>query len=101
MAGFLKGGELVVDTRDKSGFSREEIVRRARSQIGSKGYNLVFYNCEHFARWCKTGKSESKQVEAAVEIAVRGISYSIDLLRGEADIKDGKNLRKKLQQFFK
>jgi hypothetical protein len=40
-------------------------------------------------------------VEAAAEIAVRGISYGIDLLRGEADIKDGKALRKKLQQFFK
>jgi hypothetical protein len=40
-------------------------------------------------------------VEAAAEIAVRGISYGIGLLRGEADIKDGKALRKKLQQFFK
>jgi hypothetical protein len=100
MAGFLKGGELVVDTRDKSGFPREEIVRRARSQTGSKGYSLAFYNCEHFARWCKTGKIESQQVEAAAEIAVRGISYGIDLLRGEANEKDGKLLRKKLQQFF-
>jgi hypothetical protein len=40
----------------------EETVERARSKMGSKGYNLLFNNCEHFAIWCKTGIHESHQV---------------------------------------
>lgn len=49
-------------------FSPNETVRRARSQIGRrKGeYNLATNNCEHFARECKSGKSESKQVQKVV-----------------------------------
>jgi hypothetical protein len=43
-------------------YSREETLLRAKSQIGKKGYNAVFNNCEHFARWCKTGRYESIQV---------------------------------------
>jgi hypothetical protein len=43
-------------------YSRKETLLRAKSQIGKKGYNAVFNNCEHFARWCKTGRYESNQV---------------------------------------
>jgi len=46
-------------------FSGEETINRARSRIGEKSYNLLFNNCEHFALWCKTGKSKSAQVETA------------------------------------
>jgi hypothetical protein len=51
-------------------FSGKETVRRARSRIGEKSYNLIFNNCEHFALWCKTGKSKSRQVEKAATIAI-------------------------------
>jgi len=44
-------------------FSPEETVKRAESRIGEKEYNLISNNCEHFAIWCKTGISESHQVE--------------------------------------
>lgn len=44
-------------------YSGEETVKRARSQIGRAGYNLAFNNCEHFAVWCKTGRSDSSQTE--------------------------------------
>ena len=47
-------------------FSAKDIVRRALSRIGEDRYNLVFNNCEHFAAWCVTGKSESKQVKAVL-----------------------------------
>jgi len=50
-------------------FSRKETVRRAKSRVGEKSYNLIFNNCEHFAMWCKTGKSRSMQVEKAVTVA--------------------------------
>lgn len=44
-------------------YSPEETVRRAKSQIGKGKYNLLEYNCEHFAVWCKTGLAKSYQVE--------------------------------------
>lgn len=51
--------------------SPEETIRRARSRMGEKHYNLVFNNCEHFVMWCKTGKAVSKQViNAATLLAI-------------------------------
>lgn len=32
---------------------QEEILRRARTAIGFIGYDLIFYNCEHYAHWCR------------------------------------------------
>jgi hypothetical protein len=68
LAEFLKGGELCIDRSNDRMFSPSETVRRAMSQIGTqKGkYDLVFHNCEHFARWCKYGTAESRQVQYAV-----------------------------------
>ena len=43
-------------------YSPSETVRRAESQIGKSGYNILFRNCEHFALWCKTGRKISIQV---------------------------------------
>ena len=48
--------------------SPEETVRRARSRIGERQYNLVTNNCEHFALWCKTGISFSRQVDMVLSI---------------------------------
>ena len=43
---------LKMATNIKAKYSENEIVRRAYSRIGEKGYYLIFNNCEHFARWC-------------------------------------------------
>lgn len=43
-------------------YSPEETVERAESRIGETSYDLITNNCEHFAIWCKTGISESHQV---------------------------------------
>jgi hypothetical protein len=51
-------------------YSPEETVNRARSRLGENRYNLVFNNCEHFALWCKTGISESGQVNAAAKLLI-------------------------------
>jgi cell wall-associated NlpC family hydrolase len=75
---FLKVGELKIDKKSKAQYSRKGIVGRARSQIGARGYNLVFNNCEHFARWCTSGVSESKQVENAVTETVKIITELFD-----------------------
>ena len=52
-------------------FSPEETLERARSRMGERKYNLFTNNCEHFAVWCKTGISESRQVRQWVTLAQR------------------------------
>jgi len=53
-------------------FPPDETLRRARSRIGEKGYDLATNNCDHFAVWCKTGEHRSLQVEG-VKTALRAI----------------------------
>jgi hypothetical protein len=55
------GGELQIVKYNKSS-STDKVVRSAKSRVGEKGYDLIFNNCEHFARWCKTGDKKSEQV---------------------------------------
>jgi len=55
----LRGIEL-----NELDFSPDAVVRRAESRLGESRFDLMFNNCEHFAAWCKTGLSSSKQIEA-------------------------------------
>lgn len=48
-------------------YSPEETVKRARSRIGERSFNLIFNNCEYFAVWCKTGVSQSYQVNLVLD----------------------------------
>ena len=48
-------------------YSPEKTVERAESRLGERDYNIATNNCEHFATWCKTGKSKSSQVEKFLE----------------------------------
>jgi hypothetical protein len=52
---------VAIETLD---FSPDAVVARAESRLGERRFDLVLNNCEHFASWCKTGLSESRQVEA-------------------------------------
>ncbi|MBW4603945.1 MAG: lecithin retinol acyltransferase family protein [Calothrix sp. FI2-JRJ7] len=45
--------------------SSDFVIKRAQSRIGESAYNLFNNNCEHFARWCKTGVHKSEQVKNA------------------------------------
>lgn len=36
-------------------YSVSEIIRRAESRLYESSYDLIFNNCEHFARWCRSG----------------------------------------------
>lgn len=47
----------------------EAIVERALSRVDATGYDLVFNNCEHFARWCVTGVHQSAQVVGGISAA--------------------------------
>lgn len=42
-------------------YPADEVVHRAASRLGET-YNPFRFNCEHFARWCKTGSQCSGQV---------------------------------------
>ena len=56
----------MLKTKEYRLYSPEETVKRAKSRLGETKYNLLFGNCEHFAIWCKTGISESHQVNAVL-----------------------------------
>ena len=49
-------------------FSPEETIERAKSRLGERAYNFTRNNCEHFALWCKTGVSFSRQVDMVLSI---------------------------------
>jgi cell wall-associated NlpC family hydrolase len=78
---FAKGNDVCVWRVSRadglSCYSREETLRRARSMVGVKNYNLLFNNCEHFAFWCKTGVSRSGQVELVVADVVLTIATPV------------------------
>jgi hypothetical protein len=61
----LRGGGRVEIIRYGRSYAPAEIVRRAQSRLGERGYHLVWSNCEHFARWCVTGEHLSGQVDRA------------------------------------
>jgi hypothetical protein len=104
LARFAKGNKVsACHFSSESGhiYSPDETVCRARSQIGQGGYNLVFNNCEHFARWCKTGSRESRQVSNVMKqlIGVRrepkeivddiGLDFADAVLSATFAISDG------------
>jgi HRAS-like suppressor 3 len=41
----------------------EDIVRRARSRLGERCYDVLRNNCEHFCNWCQVGESRSAQID--------------------------------------
>jgi hypothetical protein len=93
LEGFLKGGILEVDTSPSAKYSPEQTVRRAESCIGTnKGkYNLVFHNCEHFVRWCKSGVSTSRQVRNVVKGIVATVAAAAAVASSISDNSEKKN----------
>ena len=89
---FLKGGCLQIDRSIRAVFPPKEIARRARCLVGTnlKQYDLLFFNCEHFARWCATDEMESKQVKNGVAIAggVALTTAAVLFLKSVLDKKD-------------
>ncbi|MDD4290946.1 MAG: lecithin retinol acyltransferase family protein [Clostridia bacterium] len=44
--------------------SDEDIVNYALSKLGQGGYDIIHYNCEHFANECVFGRKDSEQVSS-------------------------------------
>ena len=81
---FASGFEVKVcqlDEKKYTLYSGEETLKRAYSRLGEKNYNLIFNNCEHFAVWCKTGISDSDQVNkvirTAVVLSIGALAYTV------------------------
>lgn len=47
------------------------VIKRAKSRLGERDYNLFFNNCEHFSAWCKTGQAKSVQANLAMRAATK------------------------------
>ena len=43
----------VIYDEEKDCYSDNEVLERAVSKLGERSYNLITYNCKHFATWCK------------------------------------------------
>ena len=81
---FASGFEVKVcqlDEKKYTLYSGEETLKRAYSRLDEKNYNLIFNNCEHFAVWCKTGISDSDQVNkiirTAVVLSIGALAYTV------------------------
>lgn len=64
METFLKGGRLQIRSYSCCD-NADAVISRAKSRLGQRDYALLSNNCEHFAEWCKTGCSQSEQVDSA------------------------------------
>ncbi|MBN3295449.1 lecithin retinol acyltransferase [Amia ocellicauda] len=62
---FAYGAEILVNHTDqlcsRPPLSGEEVARRAEKLLGSTGYSLLWYNCEHFVMYCRYGMAISFQ----------------------------------------
>ena len=68
---FAIGHTVRIVQHDKSPYSPEEIIRRARSRLGENEYRLLTNNCEHFCNWCLNGISHSAQVQRPLQLPFR------------------------------
>ncbi len=69
LATFSRGNAIyMAEYSDGFGYIADVVVERAKSRLGEQEYNLLFNNCEHFTSWCKTGISDSQQIQNFVPI---------------------------------
>ncbi|MGI0484512.1 lecithin retinol acyltransferase family protein [Pantanalinema rosaneae CENA516] len=73
---FACGSEIYVKNYEHCDLS-EIVVLRAEKRLGENEYNLFFNNCEHFATWCKIGKSESEQVNRASRVGTSAVGVGV------------------------
>jgi hypothetical protein len=59
---FCRGAQPI-QVNHSCGRTADEIAAAAEAEVGRCGYCLLDGNCEHFARMCACGKSESHQIE--------------------------------------
>ena len=66
----------LVDGRMHRPFRGDEVVKRARNQVGRTSYNLVLENDEDFANWCKYGVRMSDRVEGVAVAGTGSVGFA-------------------------
>lgn len=74
--------QLLTGCPDYHLYTPEETVERAKSRLGENQYDIAMNNCEHFAFWCKTGLSDSHQVDNVIH----GIANARTVLSAISDM---------------
>jgi Lecithin retinol acyltransferase len=64
IASFIGGRPLRIGRVPGGPVHGEDVVSRARSRLGERGYNLLTNNCEHFVNWCQLGEQRSPQIDS-------------------------------------
>lgn len=67
--------EILRGKESQRSFSPAAVVSRARSRLGESRFDIMLHNCEHFATWCKTGISDSEQINALWRAVLSPESY--------------------------
>jgi hypothetical protein len=79
-------------------FVPDVVISRAETRLGEDKYNLLFNNCEHFATWCKTGISDSKQIRDFIPaIGKLNTSKLADLVKTSLNQTDNQNAEQLVQ----
>jgi hypothetical protein len=61
---FIDGLPLALGQAPHDATDGELVVRRARSRLGERRYDVVSNNCEHFCNWCQAGEHRSEQIDS-------------------------------------
>lgn len=69
----FSGGNTVYKATYDSPLRPNESIRRAESKLGPYSYNLIFDNCESFARWCIIGIAFCDQILYPALVAGRSM----------------------------
>lgn len=77
---FAAGRPVYIGSTPNQAASMDDVVRRARSRLGERSYDVLLNNCEHFCSWCQTGEARSAQVDRLTRrqrLVVRAIERAI------------------------
>jgi Lecithin retinol acyltransferase len=94
-ATFSRGNPVyVAEYSEGFGYIPDVVVERAKSRLREQEYNLLSNNCEHFASWCKTGISDSKQIRNYLPaITTLDLSQLYEPIQQALKGKDARNQR--------
>lgn len=96
---FCDGAPLEIVRHEGECRPPDAIVAAAKERLGARGYRLWRHNCEHFATYCVTGRSQSAQVTfikkagtalglaAATGIVLGGVVYQAARSRGKRGLR--------------
>jgi hypothetical protein len=82
---FRRGGRVRVVTYARC-YHPDVVVARAFSRRGERRYHLAENNCEHFARWCKTGQNSSEQVRVVAANVGGSVAGALSIARSIASV---------------